>query len=156
MKTKRFFTLIEVMIALAILALVAAPLSWKIFSMVERGRFQSDQRKIESLLRQGRSLALNTKADWVLELQKSRRGWETRLRCVEVPSQGDFRASLGPCKIVSNGKEVAHIAFTFYSSGAFKPFATLMLISPAGEKEWNLPTLFNLEEGEMTPVVARR
>src|SRR5262245_18402494 len=77
------FTLLEVMIGIALLAIIAGTLFWRLDRMVARKRFASDLKSLRGTLISTRNLAINTKMDFRLELKRSKKGWGGRLICRE-------------------------------------------------------------------------
>jgi prepilin-type N-terminal cleavage/methylation domain-containing protein len=128
MKTKRNnFTLLEVMIAIALLALASGAVGWKIHALLKRERFKTDVARLEQLLLQSRMIALNTKADWHLTLQPTKKGWQAILLCQEDPDRSPSfgRASvLGPFDLSYRGKPAAPFTILFYSTGKVEPQGT--------------------------------
>lgn len=71
----RGFSLIEVMVALSILAVIAAVISPTLSDAVERERFKSSAREIASALRSARQLALSTQAEVVFTIDVSTKAY---------------------------------------------------------------------------------
>src|SRR5277367_3418750 len=82
-KGSRNFTLLEVMVGIALLAIASSAIFWKLQRMIERKRFDSDANRIRSTLISTRSLAINTKMDFYFEFKETKEGWNGRIVCRE-------------------------------------------------------------------------
>lgn len=115
---KRPLLLIEVLIVVALLAVGASVLFWRLDRWIQRHQFQSDALRLKNLILQARSLALHTQADWELRLAPSEQGVRLELVCREDPQRPPSGEALRPLKACLLD---APIVLEFYSSGALSP-----------------------------------
>jgi prepilin-type N-terminal cleavage/methylation domain-containing protein len=151
-KSKRyFFTLLEVMIAIALLAIIASSLFWRLDRMVAKNRFDSDVNRFRSTLVSTRSLAINTKMDFRLELKQLKDGWAGRIVCRE-----DFDiiyplSRFSNLKLSWDRKPVKEFFVDFYSSGFVGPKGLLTLSSTSQRREFKFPEFFYRQEDISLP-----
>ena len=81
MKRKTFFTLLEVMIGVFLLLLAAGAVSWKMYPLIEKRKFQSDLERLRSRLLTCRHLALTMQADWRGSLVRVKNKWVFEMTC---------------------------------------------------------------------------
>jgi hypothetical protein len=146
MKKRLSFTLLEVMLGIALLAIASGALFWRLHRMIERKRFDSDVNRFRSILVSTRSLAINMKMDFRLELHWALEGWNARLVCREDPDLVYPLPRFSPLKIVFNQKPVQAFYVDFYSSGFVGPSGLLVLSKDPQTCEFKLPELFYRQE----------
>jgi prepilin-type N-terminal cleavage/methylation domain-containing protein len=126
--SKHPFTLLELMIAIAILASAGSILYWRLHGLIEKQRFQSDVRKVCDLFMQSRIIAINTRCDWQLHMQEVKGRWDVRLVCIEDPDRSPAfgqMTSLGSMQLFWNGAVMQTLALDFYSSGLVGPVGNI-------------------------------
>ncbi len=145
MRRKRTFTLLEILVGMAILALVSSTVIWKMSRFIERKRFDSSAERIQARLFTCRRLAMNMQADWTALLEKKENEWLFTALCAENPgSFGLPPSKLGAAKILFNGKEADSILFSFSATGESAPRGVLEIIDEHldQKRRWNLPHVF--------------
>lgn len=146
MKKRSSFTLLELMIGIVILALSAGVIGWKIDGLIQRQQFETDAGKLKNLFHHARMLALNTRADWILNLKQGTKGWSAHLICREDPERtSSFAPSskFGPFKLFIDEKAVDQFSAVFYSGGKVEPEGTLKIKGKEKrEIQWTLSELF--------------
>lgn len=147
--SKKPISLIEVMIAIALILLAASSLGWKMYGMIAKKRFSSSAERLRSRLLTCRRLAVNTQSDWQGNLFFE--GKEARFSsdCSEDRKVSRLPTlSLGALEVLLDGQESKKISFDFTSSGEIHPHGKLQLRSDSLEPiEWNLSDLFSMQEG---------
>ena len=84
-KTKRCFTLLELMIVIAIVATIGGGVFWRMSRLTEVKQVETDIGRLRGVLWSSRMLAINKKEDFELEMQESKQGWALRLISLEEP-----------------------------------------------------------------------
>src|SRR3954467_12089170 len=82
---RRYLTLLEVMLVIALVAITGGTVFWRLSSLVERQKLETDTARLRSMLLSSRMLAMNTKSDWQLEIEEKKGGWAVRLVSLEEP-----------------------------------------------------------------------
>lgn len=149
----QFFSLLELMVAISILAIAAGGIFWRINTLIERNRFDTDAQRFCNLLLTSRMLAINTQSDWRLQIENTSNGWDLELVCREDLDQQPVRRKLSSFKIEFEGQGIKNLFFDFFSSGQVFPKGALRLIqdkkgSSPQRIEWKLPELFHQEQGK--------
>ena len=163
-KNKRYFTILELMIVIAVVAIAGGGLFWRLSRLIAAKHKETDSARIGSLLLSSRMMAINTKSDWELEMQETKEGWTLRLIALEEPGKEIKCGKLSPLTIrfetyeEKPAKEAAksiqknlenRIAIRFYSTGQVAPFGTLEL----PREKIHIPTFFRQVEGsDLGPV----
>lgn len=145
MKRRRTFTLLEILVGMAILALVSSAVIWKMSRFIERKRFDSSAERIQARLFTCRRLAMNMQADWTALLEKKENEWVFTALCAENPGSLSLPPSkLGAAKILFNGKEADSLLFSFSATGEIAPRGVLEIVDEHLEQNrtWNLPDVF--------------
>ncbi|HEX2582974.1 MAG TPA: type II secretion system protein [Chlamydiales bacterium] len=142
MQSNRRFTLLEIMLAIALLAIASGALFWRLHRMIERKRFDSDVNRFHSILVSTRSLAIHMKMDFRLELNQTLEGWNARLVCREDPDLVYPLPRFSSLKIAFNQTPVQSFSVDFYSSGFVGPQGLLILSKDPQTHAFKLPELF--------------
>jgi type II secretory pathway pseudopilin PulG len=152
MMSKRTFSLLEVMLAIAILAMAGSAVFFRVNKLIERNRFDTDTNRLKALLLSSRTLSLNTHSDWRLDFKKVNNSWEIQLHCLE-----DLDLSYPTPKISQtitfNGKSIDRFAIDFFATGLVRPSGTIGLHGGDHlKKTIQLPDFFGIEEnGKIAP-----
>jgi hypothetical protein len=158
MKRRRLFTLLEIMLGIALLTIAAGALGWRIHTAVRKKKFQTDVSRIQVQLQTCHHLALNTHADWQVVLEHVDNRLIMRDLCVEgslmTPFQPKF-LSLDPLTLIFNGEEVEGISFYCTSSGQVLPKGILLISRESLQQELKIPELFHQVEGEEREIPIR-
>jgi prepilin-type N-terminal cleavage/methylation domain-containing protein len=141
-RKKSDFTLLEVMIGIAILAIASGALFWRMNQMVERRRFDSDGTRFRSMLVSTRSLAINMKMDFRLEMKEGKEGWSARIICREDPDLVYRLPHFSPMKVIFNQGAKEELSVDFFSSGFVGPKGQLTLSHGTQKIEFKFPQLF--------------
>ena len=144
MKTQKskYFTLLEVMIGVSLLAIVSGTVFWRLHNMAEKNRFYTDAFRLKSTLVSTRSLAINSKIDFRLELQETSDGWNARLISREDPDIEYRIPRFSQLKIFFNKCAVREVYVDFYSSGYVGPKGVLTISNGLQISEFKFPELF--------------
>jgi hypothetical protein len=134
------------MIGIALLAIASGAIFWRLQRMVERKRFDSDINRFRSVLISTRSLAINMKKDFRLELKEVKESWSARLICREDPDLVYRLPRFSTLKISFEKKPVQEFSVDFYSSGFVGPKGILTFSNDPQTYEFKLPELFYRQE----------
>lgn len=152
-RDKRVFSLIEVMVAISIMAVAAGALVFRINRLIEYNRFEIETGRLKNLLLSSRTLALNTHADWRLEFKKSDQGWAIQLRCLEDPDLVYPAPKITQKNICFNKLPKEEFYIDFFSTGLVRPTGSIE-IKGSGllKKIIQIHELFHMEEnGKIAP-----
>ena len=146
------FILLELMVAIAILAIIAGVVFWRIFDLIERRVFFTDAERLRELLLTSHMLARNTQSDFRLHFQKNEKGWDVLLNCREDLDQHSIRRKLSALDLQFQDQILTDWTVDFYSSGTVSPKGLLLLIQnkdkPSSPQiEWKFPEIFHQKEG---------
>lgn len=159
------FSLLEIVLALALLVIASGALGWKVHQMIVRKSFLSHVEKIHSRLLAYRRLALNCQADWEGTFARNREGvWVFSSRCIDFPREIGFSSlTFDGIDISFEGEPKRSLTIVFTATGEVYPKGHLAMVSrasPSLRVEWNLPELFSCEQGirsgPLPPEVLRR
>ncbi len=153
MKKSRSFTLLEVMLGIALLAIASGGVFLRVQRMIERKRFDADVSRFRNTLVLTRSLAINTKMDFRLEMNQTLDGWTSRVVCREDPDLVYPMPRFSQLKIFFNQKPIQELIVDFYSSGFVGPNGVLVFSKDPQIGEFKIPELFyRQEEGSLAPL----
>lgn len=139
------------MIGLALLVLATGAIGWKMHAFLEKRRFQADLEQLASRIHTLHHMAVNMQADWKGVLKRHEKKWSFETRCVEQPKSRSLPSlSFHPFSLFVDGKEQDGITIEFFSSGEIRPHANLLFRRDSQSKEWKLPGIFKIEEGDGT------
>ena len=151
---RRAFTLLEVVVVIALIALASGALGWKLHQMIAKKRFTSSAERLRSRLHTCRRLALNCQADWKGVLTWNGKKWVFETFCPDSPGLPPLPPlSLDYLVLFLDREEKKFLTFDFTATGEVYPKGILTL-SPSREKRgadqivWKLPDIFLLEEGK--------
>ncbi len=148
MRKSRPFSLLEIMVGLALILMAAGAIGWKMHGFLETRRFRTSLEQLRSRLLTAHRMAVNMQADWEGVLKRERKNWTFEAVCLDPPSVKSS-LKLHFSKILFEGKEQSSLVFTFFSSGEIRPSGTLQIQSSKREKteNWNLPEIFGKSAG---------
>lgn len=153
---KRCFSLLEVMLAVSILAIGAGALFFRISNLIAQKRFETDSGRLKSLLLSSRMLALNTHTDWQLLFHKTENGWAIQLICRQDPDLVYPATQIYQKELIFNNKPIKDFSIDFFSTGQIRPIGELAIKKNkdknAFQVQFKIPELFNIEEnGKIAP-----
>lgn len=149
----RYFSLLEVMITVAILAIAAGALFYRLNSLIDKKRFESDVARLKSLFLSTRMLALNSQTDWRIEFQKNASGWAVQIICRE---DADLHYPIPPFshgQIFFNDRISEQLSIDFFATGQVRPKGTVTFQDGLSKTDFALTQLFLQEEnGRLAPI----
>lgn len=145
--TKRGFTLLEVLIALFLIALMGGIVGTRVFSGLDEHRFRSAVQRLFSELKAARFSALHMQADWIVTLEQKGNQIHVHRSCPEVERSIQVNWSL-PYHFFWNGKEVQSLLISFSATGNIAPSGVLELVGGSQRIKWEFPQLFQLVQPE--------
>ena|SRR5579872_1150726 len=140
---KRAFTLLEVMVALALILIVGGLTGWKMHEAVCKKRFQSELSRLQSRIMTCHRLAAAMQCDWKGVLIKEGTGWIFETICIESPESKKLKPlQLHSFDLFLNGKKIHELEIEFFSSGQIDPEGTFLFVADGQKTAWNFPELF--------------
>ena len=155
-----FFSLIEIMIAIAILTMCSGAVLFKLNRLIEQKQFETDRKRLESLFIFARNRAIHSKMDWKISLQAEKSAWNVKMICSEDFNKKESMKKLGDWEFLFIPSDTEKLIkphslnFEFFSSGSILPKGTLIL---QGKKNKNfsakieVPAFWGFEENQKTP-----
>lgn len=149
MSRKRPFTLLEVMVALALLLIAAGALGLKMHSMVQKKKFQSQLNRLKSRFCACQKLAIAMQSDWEGVLKQEGRNWVFETQCLDGVKMKKLSPLVlePPFQVFFNGKVISGIQVDFYSSGEVLPKGELRFRKDKTDsQQWQIPEMFQKSE----------
>lgn len=148
-RSKRLFTLLEVMVAIALLLLASSWMGLKIHQGICKKRFQSDLERIEARCLMIQKLAVAMQADWKGVLKKKGVQWVFEATCDEPRAKKFSSLKLeSPLQLFFEAKESDEVSFDFFSNGRVLPEGTFLFAYRGETVRWETSQFFQREEGE--------
>ena len=142
----RSFTLLEVMIALVLLAMAAGITGIRLHRGLEEKQFQTAADRLHAELEACRRQSLNMQTDWIAVLKKSGDRFVLTRVCPET-KQSQRQEWPAPCQLNWNGQPADEIQFLFSATGKIAPAGIFALTGPRKRSiEWKIPQLFAYSE----------
>jgi type II secretory pathway pseudopilin PulG len=149
MNRKKCFTLLEVMVALALILTASGTVGLKMHQAVEKKRFQSDLQKLEARFGVCQRMAATMQSDWKGTLAKQGREWVFDAVCVDRPKAKPLRPlRLNSMDFFFEGKKSEGISIDFFSSGHVLPEGELLFKGGGQKKGLKIPQMFFSESKE--------
>ena len=123
------FTLIEVLIALSLIALIGGSIGWHVNRLISHHRFQSEATSLCQALQEAQFLSVIGQTECELHIYREEKGLFYRLKTDEPSSLLDQnpKALKGAKSLTLNNVRVPHVHFKILSSGRIEPVAILGL-----------------------------
>lgn len=147
MKSKKPFTLLEVMIAVLLLAIAAGAIGLRMGKSLEERRFQAARDRLHLELELCRFQALNQQADVIVVLEKSQERIRFKQSCPEMATEKVFHWD-GPGQFLWNGEPMQTGIFYFYATGTIHPSGRFEWVHGNRRASWDIPGCFAYSEGE--------
>lgn len=145
---KRAFTLLEIMVALVLIAIASTAISLQMRGAIEKKKFNSNIEKLKSRMFVAQKLAIATQADWTGVLKKETNGWTFSVKCDE-PGKQFSPLHLDKMDLLLNGKKVTdQLVFDFFASGHTSPDGILTFKHGSHQTQWKGFDLFERNEGK--------
>jgi prepilin-type N-terminal cleavage/methylation domain-containing protein len=137
---KKCFTLIEIMIAMAIISLVGTVVGWQIHRMIASHRLESDAEQLCIALQEAQLLAITHETDFQIRLYSDRGKIFYQIKTHEPLAVVDQRpkAFSAVHSLSWKGSTVSSIDLDLYSSGRIEPPESIGLISKDPKKNRSL------------------
>jgi hypothetical protein len=151
MRTSRAFSLLEIVVGLALLLMAAGAIGWKIHGFVEKKRFATDLERLKSRVITLHRMAINTQSDWEGTFERDGKNWAFHAACLDssrAPIYSPIELSVS--EVIFDGESREAFTMAFYSSGEILPRGKLRFRSSRDPKtvEWDLPAIFGNLEGD--------
>ncbi|MDP1608264.1 MAG: type II secretion system protein [Chlamydiales bacterium] len=124
---KRCFTLLEMMLGLALMLFASGIVFWNVHQAIKKHRFYADASKVEMQLQLAHRMAINTAVDWTFQLGVDQKRIAVRCFSVHLPSFFSKPYFIDPIKVVFNGKEAEQLVVSFSPTGCVEPKGLLEL-----------------------------
>jgi len=147
-KRRRFFTLLEVMVGIALLTLASGVIGWRMHKAIQKKKFQSGIERLKERFFICQRLAVATQDDWTGEFKQKEKDWVFELSCIDGKIKKLPTLTLEGITIALNGKKVSELDFEFYSSGQVVPEGVLRFSQDSLQEEWKISEIFQREEGK--------
>lgn len=125
MKKSRSFTLFEIVVVLALIALVASLGFGGIHGLLKKERFYSQVERLKSLLEELQIEALALGSDMEVEIVKQDVGWKARSQTAESILRSQTVSLKTVETITMNGIPIDHLKMTIFATGTIEPKALL-------------------------------
>ena len=142
----RFFSLLEVLIAIVFLATAATVVGVRVSHGLEERRFKTALGRLQIELQSAHRLAINMQADWIVTLKKEKNGFRITRACPEMDQSFSliWEAS---CQLLWEREEFEALEFHFAATGKISPKGVLQFLKGKNRVDWGFPHFFNqLEE----------
>lgn len=136
--------MLEVMIAIALVAMASALVGWKMQEAVKRKKFQSEIERLHVRLAVCQRLATAAQSDWRGTLKPQKEGWLFEMNCEEEGKKKLAPLKLHRMDIFLDGKKVDQLTIDFFSSGHVSPEGKLLFSQGAERFELDLQFTSNL------------
>lgn len=148
MKTKRPFTLLELMVVFALLAIAGGAIAWKMQGQIASKRFTSHIERVQERLILSQKLAVGGNSDWKGTFHKENKEWVFEISSDE--STRRFTPLRFSCETITfNDKKIDKpLTFEFFSGGKVLPHGTLLFTQKGEKLTLQFPQVFQREEGE--------
>lgn len=146
---KRYFSLIEVLVGISMLASVGGVLGWKMAPLFKEKKYKSDLARLKQACLALQRIALNTQSDWQLVLKQGNDLWtveEHNMLGLKAP----FHVKpLYIADILLDGEKISELKIEFFASGKVLPEGTLSIEQKENptREEWALSKMFHQETG---------
>jgi prepilin-type N-terminal cleavage/methylation domain-containing protein len=143
---KSNFTLLEMMIALLLLSIIGSLVGIRTVQGIEVKEFQVAVEGLRLELESCRQQALNTQADWWVNVEICNKRMLINHSCPEMglSKTSDWKA---PFRLSWNGEPTQKIVFLFSSTGKIEPIGRLVFAGSKKHLQWDIPQLFHVLEG---------
>lgn len=142
--SNHFFTLLEILVGVAVLALVAGLLGWRGREAVTRKQFDTEIALLKHNCEVCQKLAVATQTDWKGTLRQEGGGWVFETVCVENAQMRPLKpVRLHKMAISFNRAPISQSwTIRFFSTGKVSPEGTLSFVQAGQQKEVKFPDLF--------------
>lgn len=148
MKSRRFFTLLEVMVAIMLIAIASGGVIWKMQGAIRKKQFQSELERFRARLTVCQRLAVAMQADWTGTLKKNGKEWIFDIDCEEGARVRKWAPLTLHAAISLDGEKFDELQVDFFASGQVHPSGTLVFSQHEERVEWRLSEIFQRDEGK--------
>ena len=141
----RAFTLIEMVIVIALLAVAGATVGFHLWKGIEAKRFQNAVGRLYAEVEACRHLSLNMQADWILTLSSKEGRFILEQAC---PEAGRFAVLSweAPCELQWNHQPIQKIELRLSATGKVAPSGVLDLVGKEQTLSLELLKFFSITE----------
>lgn len=149
MKSKKLFTLLEVIIAFFIIAISASGIGFKLYSLLEKKRFSSDVDRVMARMVSLHVLSQLNHQDVFLKTAKTE--GKIIFSSFSLTQNYFFQdppLTIDEAQFILNQNMTENLDVTFYSSGQIKPLGVLTIVRKEMKKEIVFSELFSFYQGD--------
>jgi hypothetical protein len=146
MRIKTPFTLLEILIGMALLLMASGVMGWNLFHAIKKKRFQSEVERFQARFKTCQKLAMAMQADWIGELKKKGASWTFEVACVQREGQ-KISPLTAHCRVFFEGREKSSLIFQFFSTGQVLPQGTFLFVQDEEKMAWKIEEALQREEG---------
>lgn len=146
-RSKRLFTLLEVMVAMVLLVIASGTVGWKMYGAIQKKKFQSELDRVRSRLSSCQRLAVAMQADWRGSFKKKGQEWIFEVSCEEGAVKKLLPLVLHS-SILLDGKKIDELVIDFFASGQVLPTGVLSFSQKSDSGELKLSEIFQRREGK--------
>lgn len=147
-KNKRSFTLLEILVAITLLAITSGVIGWKLSEAIGKKQFQSQIERLKIRFTITQKMALAMQSDWKAVLKKQGSQWVLETSSEEAGPKKLAPLKLNSLDILFDGKKVDALTFDFFSSGQVLPEGKFQFSWKKAKLEIKTTELFEREEGK--------
>lgn len=148
-KRKRFFTLLEVLVALMLITIASTAVSYRMRGAIEKKKFHSTLERLKNRIFVVHKLATASQADLKGVLKKDEDGWTFLIQSDEPHMRRFSPLHLDPMDFFFNGKKITdELVFDFFASGQASPEGIFSFKQNFLQEQWQSSDLFQRSEGK--------
>jgi hypothetical protein len=151
MRMSRYFSLLEIMVGLALVLMASGVICSKMIGFIEKRRFRGDLEQLKSRILTVHAMALNMQADWEGILKSNGKDWTFEAICLDPPQSKAFSPiKLHISEVLLDGKKQEACPFLFFSTGEIWPAGTFQFrLKSNGDTEiWDIPAILGKSAGD--------
>lgn len=146
---KRPFTLLEVMVAFALLVIAAGAIGLKMHHGVQEKRFRTEMDRLKTRCIACQKMAIAMQSDWEGVLRKEGKKWIFETRCLDSIQEKKLSPLVfeTPFQFSFNDQTASGIQLDFYSSGLVLPKGKVKFTKDKDKsQQWNIQEIFSLPQ----------
>ena len=145
-KSVRCFTLLEVMIAIFLIAIAASVVGINVSKALEDKQFQTSADRLYCELESCRRIAFNMQADWIVTIEMKMKRISLKRSCPETGQSFTIEWDAAG-QLYWNSEILEPMNILFSSTGKISPTGCLEYVGQRKSVQWVLPQVFHIAEG---------
>ena len=135
---KRGFSLIEIMVALLLIALFSGTVGVQTRKLIEKKRFRSQAECLCDRLTVTQKIAVAMQTDWKIEIRKEAKKWVLEAKCSDPEIRELKPLKVDMTKISLDKKELDLIEIDLYATGLVRPKGVLIFSLGEESIKWEI------------------